>query len=199
MAAVGTICAGKTITEDPTLQVAPKIAFHKTRDWIFVQIPFSGQGKIGFQMFLHHTIQYRLGGVSRFINSGPLRWLPFLRRGAALSCHDDSPEANTVYIYCIGMQSPKLNGWCSKSPAHAPYKLQDTQWCLQQAKAIGPACQALIEHLFADRIMENLRAAQGVIRPQKELWHSALFESLRIRSSLAVELKLKIFYPPSIS
>ena len=98
MAAAGTICAGETITEDTALQVASKIAFHKTRDRIFVQIPFSGQGKIGLQMFLHYAIQHCIGGASRSINSGSLRWLPVLCRGAALSCHDDSPEASTVYI-----------------------------------------------------------------------------------------------------
>ncbi|MDQ2694544.1 MAG: IS21 family transposase, partial [Pseudomonadota bacterium] len=49
-------------------------------------------------------------------------------------------------------------------PEALAWRLQDTQWCLHQAQAVGPACQALIERLFADRVLENLRAAQGVIR-----------------------------------
>jgi hypothetical protein len=44
--------------------------------------------------------------------------------------------------------------------------MRDPQWCLKQAAAVGPQCTALIEHLFADRVLDNLRAAQGVIRLQ---------------------------------
>jgi transposase len=57
----------------------------------------------------------------------------------------------------------------STVPEHLPpealaYSMQDPQWCLRQAEAIGPACHALIEQLFADRVLDNLRAAQGVIK-----------------------------------
>jgi len=48
-------------------------------------------------------------------------------------------------------------------PDALAYKLQDPQWCLRQASDIGPACQMLIEALFNHRVLENLRAAQGVI------------------------------------
>ena len=37
-------------------------------------------------------------------------------------------------------------------------------WCVQQAAEVGPACADLIERLLADRIVERLRAAQGVLR-----------------------------------
>ena len=49
-------------------------------------------------------------------------------------------------------------------PAHQAFKMRDPQWCLTQAQGIGPHCQALIEALFADRVLDRLRAAQGVIR-----------------------------------
>jgi transposase len=52
-------------------------------------------------------------------------------------------------------------------PEALAYSLQDTQWCLRRAEQIGPACQGLIQQLFADRIMDNLRAAQGIIRLAK--------------------------------
>lgn len=53
--------------------------------------------------------------------------------------------------------------------AHLPpealaYKMQDPQWCLKQAQAVGPLTLELIETLFAHRVLDNLRAAQGVIR-----------------------------------
>jgi hypothetical protein len=49
-------------------------------------------------------------------------------------------------------------------PDALAYKLRDPQWCLKQAEEIGPACLALIQRLFAHRVLDNLRAAQGVIR-----------------------------------
>ena len=39
----------------------------------------------------------------------------------------------------------------------------DRDWCLRQARAIGPACAELIEQLLGDRIVERLRGAQGVL------------------------------------
>ncbi|MDO9314055.1 MAG: hypothetical protein Q7T97_05880 [Burkholderiaceae bacterium] len=38
---------------------------------------------------------------------------------------------------------------------------------MSQAQRIGPACQRLVEHLLNDRIVERLRAAQGVIHMVK--------------------------------
>jgi len=50
------------------------------------------------------------------------------------------------------------------APAALAYKRQDGPWCLTQARQIGPACTALLETLFADRVLDNLRAAQGIVR-----------------------------------
>lgn len=54
-------------------------------------------------------------------------------------------------------------------PEHLPpeaqaYRMRTPQWCLKQALQIGPACLGLVEHLFADRVLDNLRAVQGLIR-----------------------------------
>jgi len=40
----------------------------------------------------------------------------------------------------------------------------DPQWCLAQAREIGPFCLALILALFNDQVLVNLRAAQGIVR-----------------------------------
>jgi transposase len=40
----------------------------------------------------------------------------------------------------------------------------DRDWCAEQARRIGPACTQLIDRLLSDRILERLRAAQGVLR-----------------------------------
>ncbi len=52
-------------------------------------------------------------------------------------------------------------------PAAQAFFAQDRAWCAKQAAAIGPACAELIEQLLADRIVERLRAAQGVLRMLK--------------------------------
>jgi transposase len=49
-------------------------------------------------------------------------------------------------------------------PDAQAYLMRNPQWCLAQAKGIGPACLALVEILFANRVLDHLRAAQGVIR-----------------------------------
>jgi hypothetical protein len=48
-------------------------------------------------------------------------------------------------------------------PEAIAYRMQDPQWCLRQAEAVGPDCHRLIRELFADRVLDNLRAAQGII------------------------------------
>ena len=44
----------------------------------------------------------------------------------------------------------------------------DRSWCLAQAERIGPSCMELIGRLLADRVIERLRAAQGVLRLEKQ-------------------------------
>ena len=41
--------------------------------------------------------------------------------------------------------------------------MQDPQWCLKQAKQVGLDCHRLIRRLFSHKVLDNLRAAQGVI------------------------------------
>jgi transposase len=66
-------------------------------------------------------------------------------------------------------------------PEAIAYKLQDPQWCLRQAEAIGPSCHRLIRHLFSDRVLDNLRAAQGIVGMAKKYGPSRL-ESACIRA-----------------
>ncbi|MCC6292130.1 MAG: IS21 family transposase [Bryobacterales bacterium] len=56
--------------------------------------------------------------------------------------------------------------------AHLPpeaqaFFLQDRAWCARQAGAVGPACAEFVARLLADRIVERLRAAQGLLRLAK--------------------------------
>lgn len=57
---------------------------------------------------------------------------------------------------------------CDHLPPDAlAWSLADPQHCLREAARIGPHCRGVIERLFADRVLDNLRAAQGLIRLQK--------------------------------
>ncbi len=79
----------------------------------------------------------------------------------------------TVRIYhdheCIAIHS-RLRGQRMRSSKqeHLPpnakaYLMRDPVWCREQAEEIGEHCHALIEVLFADRVLDQLRAAQGII------------------------------------
>lgn len=48
-------------------------------------------------------------------------------------------------------------------PEHVAFKMRDPQWCLKQAQATGPFCLTFIQRLFEHRVLDRLRAAQGVI------------------------------------
>ena len=57
----------------------------------------------------------------------------------------------------------------------------DRSWCLVQAERIGPSCTELIAHLLADRVIERLRAVQGVLRLEKQ-YSSARLEAACARA-----------------
>ena len=56
--------------------------------------------------------------------------------------------------------------------AHLPpnalaYQMRSPTWCQQQAERIGEACNTLVTQLFADRVLYNLRAVQGILGLEK--------------------------------
>jgi hypothetical protein len=59
-------------------------------------------------------------------------------------------------------------------PEAVAYLMRDPQWCLKEAERIGPQCKTLIQELFSDRVLDNLRAAQGIIRLGKTYGPSRL-------------------------
>lgn len=52
-------------------------------------------------------------------------------------------------------------------PDALAWSMADPQHCLRESERIGPQCHTLIQRLFADRVLDHLRAAQGVIRLEK--------------------------------
>lgn len=82
--------------------------------------------------------------------------------------------ANTVRIYhghaLVATHPRQLRpGSRSTVDDHLPpdaqaYLMRDPQWCLQAAKRVGPSCLLVIEALFSRKVLDHLRAAQGVVR-----------------------------------
>ena len=42
--------------------------------------------------------------------------------------------------------------------------MADPQWCLEQAEKVGECCREVVDELFAHRVLDKLRAAQGILR-----------------------------------
>ena len=59
-------------------------------------------------------------------------------------------------------------------PSAQAYNMQDPQYCLREAKKVGEYCHLFIERLFASRVLDNLRAAQGVVGFAKRYGHIRL-------------------------
>ena len=69
-------------------------------------------------------------------------------------------------------------------PEHMPpearaYLMRDPQWCLKQATKIGPMCREVVDQLFASRVLDNLRAAQGILQLGKGYGSSRLEAACR--------------------
>jgi transposase len=75
-------------------------------------------------------------------------------------------------------------------PEALAYKMQDSQWCLKQAQTIGPCCCRFVRELFANRVLDNLRAAQGVIGLGKK-YGSARLEAACQRALFFGNLKYR--------
>ena len=83
-----------------------------------------------------------------------------------------TPSALSIYRdHELVAVHPRLfkPGSRSTSQDHLPpeaqaYFMRDPQWCLAQARAVGPACLAVIESLFGKGVLDTLRAAQGLLR-----------------------------------
>jgi hypothetical protein len=52
--------------------------------------------------------------------------------------------------------------------------MKTPQWCMEQARRVGPFCGQLIEALLTDRVMERLRGAQGILSLSDKFGNSRL-------------------------
>jgi hypothetical protein len=75
--------------------------------------------------------------------------------------HDQDMASVHPRLRIPGQRSTKETHYPPEAQA---YLMADPQWCLEQAERIGENCDEFIEALFAHRVLDKLRAAQGVIR-----------------------------------
>ena len=101
--------------------------------------------------------------------------VPFRLIGQALWLKAASSTVSCYREHELAATHPRLSGRGRRSTVndHLPpealaWAMSDPQWCLRQSERIGASCRALVEHLFADRVLDNLRAAQGLIRLEKK-------------------------------
>ncbi len=74
-------------------------------------------------------------------------------------------EHQLVAVHTRQKQPGKKSTCDDHLPPNAlAYKMRDPQWCIKQADEVGHFCRSLIDRLFADRVLDNLRAAQGIVR-----------------------------------
>jgi transposase len=99
---------------------------------------------------------------------------PYRLVGQSLDVRQSETTVRLYHQYQLVATHPRLKHAGQRStvedhlpPEHLAYKMRDPTWCRTQSEQVGPSCQALIERLFADGIVERLRAAQGIIRLRK--------------------------------
>jgi transposase len=99
-----------------------------------------------------YSVPFRWMGQSLWLKANPTTVQLF---------QDHVLVATHPRLFCAGARSTVND---HLPPNALAYCLHDTQWCLQQAEQIGAACRELVQQLFADRVLDNLRAVQGILR-----------------------------------
>jgi len=139
-------------TEQPLLQPLPD---HPPEAAVWAKVKVHRDAHVQFEKCLY-SVPFRLLGQTLWLKA----------------------TVATVRLYreheLIAVQARLIQpGTRSTTDDHMPpealaWKMQDPKWCLTQSEQIGVACHGLIQRLFSDRVLENLRAAQGIVRLKKK-------------------------------
>lgn len=135
-------------TEKPLLAPLPAMPVQLA---VWTKVKVHGNCHVAFEKN-HYSVPFRL-----------------IRQELWLKVTDTTVQAfrdhELVAVHCRLRGSGRRSTLDEHMPPEAlAYKLQDPQWCLKKAEAVGPACLELVKCLFAHRVLDNLRAAQGVVR-----------------------------------
>ena len=118
--------------------------------------------------------------------SAPYRWV---RRELWLQATENSVKIFRNHQLVAVHSRAQRPGQKFTSNDHLPpealaYKMQDPQWCLKQAEEIGPFCRMVIERLFNNGVLDNLRSAQGIVRTLKNKYKANRLEAACKRALL---------------
>lgn len=138
-------------TEKPLLQPLPDVAPELA---VWAQVSVHGDAHVQFERSLY-SVPFRLIGQRLWLKAGT----------GIVSVFQD---------HVLVATHPRATGPGQRStladhlpPAALAWSLADSQHCLAAAERIGRHCRIVVERLFADRVLDKLRAAQGVIRLAK--------------------------------
>lgn len=128
----------------PLPAVAPELA-------VWAQVSVQRDGHVQFEQALY-SVPFRLIGQRLWLKASE-GLLSLYAEHQRVATH---PRASGP-----GVRSTQPD---HLSPDAQAWLLHDAPACLAAAERIGPHCRRLIETLFADRVLDQLRAVQGVIR-----------------------------------
>jgi transposase len=131
----------------PLPDVAPELA-------VWAQVSVHGDAHVQFEKALY-SVPFRL--------QGQRLWLKATTSSVSLY-QDHGLVATHPRARSPGQRSTVQD---HLPPNGLAWSLADPQYCLAEAERIGPNCRRVIERLFGDRVLDKLRAAQGVIRLAK--------------------------------
>lgn len=111
--------------------------------------------------------------------SAPYRWV---RRELWLQATENSVKIFREHQLVAVHSRARKPGQKITCDDHLPpealaYKMQDPQWCLKQAEEVGPCCRIVIERLFTNGVLDNLRSAQGIVRTLKNKYQTTRLEA----------------------
>ena len=135
-------------TEKPLLRPLPTVP---PELGVWAKVKVHADAHVQFEKALY-SVPFRLLGQSLWLKAGDTSVWVF-RDHQLVATHPRATFAGQRL--CVRDHLP---------PDALAWSMADPQHCLAAAERIGPHCRRVIEHLFADRVLDNLRAAQGVVR-----------------------------------
>lgn len=138
-------------TEKPLLQALPVVAPEISR---WAKVAVHRDAHVSFELALY-SVPARLIGQKLWLRASL----------NTVQCFAEHELVATHVRTSAGRRSTVRD---HLPPDAQAFAMADPQYCLAQAARIGPHCRAVIEHLFADRVLDHLRSAQGVIRLEKK-------------------------------
>ena len=138
-------------SEKPLLQPLPD---NPPELAVWAKVKVHRDGHVQFEKCLY-SVPFRLMGQSLWLKASPLM-IRIYQDHRLIATHGRLFRAGSRHTLDDHLPPDAL-----------AFKLRTPTWCRHQAEKVGPACSELISFLFADRIMHNLRAAQGILNLEK--------------------------------